>query len=698
MAVTIVRGGGMSVAPSAIIGPGAPKPFQNIRPSSGGPGGGSSSNNQAAQQQAIAEKAAQEKLAAENKAKQEAAAKAEQQRQQLAQQQKENAFAAQQEQSKIQQLRSSIVGSYTKTKEYVKTNAPPALERTNRFVTEKTGLNIQQGATRVKETFAPVVDVVSGRILSVNKQNKEQQKLNKQVEEFNVQYGNRELSESEFKSASAKAESLEARQKKIDADLKKIEGSVSFKVGDILYGRSIERAATEQGGTLFAGSLPIVPASSVPSKMTGLRFAGTQTQTPAGLSLTTLKFTTTTGRTGVAQAVSKGDELISKSFIGSGSTSKAIKFPSGNIVNIKPTSSIGLEKSISKPLLAEDLTGQISTGRALTVKGYKPPIAGKGKPTDYISVAVSKTDNDITKVIGRSLTREGAKAQFGGFIKKIETPKIFEFSGGRVGTISKPSTKVVEELLGSVGATEARETGASSFKAISSSVSIPKVTTQKAETSANLQFSKVSSPTKQEISSLNKATQLPKLTSQTSTRTGVRTVSAFISNTRQETKQIPKSLTLQSNLQSTSTRQLQRQFNVNQSKSLSRLGLTSFVPFAKPIKGLRGFTIPKGIGGGSRRGIFGVQVRRGGVFRNVGTTRTLQGALNLGRSKASTTLARSFRLTGGSVKGLGLPAGFRRSKREKNVFVEKSKFALNTGSELNEIAGFNRSKPRRRKK
>lgn len=117
-------------------------------------------------------------------------------------------------------------------------------------------------------------------------------------------------------------------------------------------------------------------------------------------------------------------------------------------------------------------------------------------------------------------------------------------------------------------------------------------------------------------------------------------------------------------------------------------------PKIKPFKETKvfDFKLPKGSGGSKAKGLFGVEIRRKGKFFNVGTSKTLGGALELGRSKVSKTLARSFRLTGGSGKGLALPQGFRKAKKEKNVFVEKSQFALSTSGEKLEIAEFRKSK------
>lgn len=96
---------------------------------------------------------------------------------------------------------------------------------------------------------------------------------------------------------------------------------------------------------------------------------------------------------------------------------------------------------------------------------------------------------------------------------------------------------------------------------------------------------------------------------------------------------------------------------------------------------------------------FDVEVRRGGVFKRF----SLQGlrleqAATLAQQAVETTAARSFRIfeagTEKPIAGEALgkfekllrPGRFRRSKKDKDVFVEKSKFAINTAGEKIEIS------------
>jgi hypothetical protein len=98
----------------------------------------------------------------------------------------------------------------------------------------------------------------------------------------------------------------------------------------------------------------------------------------------------------------------------------------------------------------------------------------------------------------------------------------------------------------------------------------------------------------------------------------------------------------------------------------------------------------------NRRGQFGVEVRRFGVFRPIGTTRTLGGALNLGKNVVGGTLSATFRIrgAGGTVRA---PSGFRRTKRRGEApltFVEKREKRLSRPKEIKQIQASRKKKKR----
>ena len=93
---------------------------------------------------------------------------------------------------------------------------------------------------------------------------------------------------------------------------------------------------------------------------------------------------------------------------------------------------------------------------------------------------------------------------------------------------------------------------------------------------------------------------------------------------------------------------------------------------------------------------FLVEVRRGGIFKPVGFAETKGGALKIGEDIVSKTLARTFKITGTGIKKV---TGFR-TKKEKGglVFIEPSRRALGTRTEVQEIFGFKRKAPKKKKK
>jgi hypothetical protein len=95
---------------------------------------------------------------------------------------------------------------------------------------------------------------------------------------------------------------------------------------------------------------------------------------------------------------------------------------------------------------------------------------------------------------------------------------------------------------------------------------------------------------------------------------------------------------------------------------------------------------PVSIGSGyskSSGGVFGVIVKRQGVFRSVGTGLSKEGAVALGSAKVRGSSAASFQVTkGGQPIKINAPSGF----YSKGVtLIERPKFRINTPGELSEI-------------
>jgi hypothetical protein len=97
------------------------------------------------------------------------------------------------------------------------------------------------------------------------------------------------------------------------------------------------------------------------------------------------------------------------------------------------------------------------------------------------------------------------------------------------------------------------------------------------------------------------------------------------------------------------------------------------------IKGF-GFNMPKSGGG-----VFGVEVRRGGVFRQVGSGLSLKGAVGLGQSRVSGSAAATFRVTqGGAPIRIQAPIGGQFYSKGTSV-IEKNKYRITSPGELSEI-------------
>jgi hypothetical protein len=88
-------------------------------------------------------------------------------------------------------------------------------------------------------------------------------------------------------------------------------------------------------------------------------------------------------------------------------------------------------------------------------------------------------------------------------------------------------------------------------------------------------------------------------------------------------------------------------------------------------------------------GTFGVQVKRFGKFKSVGQGLTFKQAMSRGTDVTSKTLARTFRITGGTGKAV-TPFGFYQKKNKPLTFIEKSKYALSLPKEKYGIQSYKR--------
>ncbi len=176
-------------------------------------------------------------------------------------------------------------------------------------------------------------------------------------------------------------------------------------------------------------------------------------------------------------------------------------------------------------------------------------------------------------------------------------------------------------------------------------------------------------------------------------------------------KQVPKVKQVSKLKEITKLKQISKLKQLQKLKLIPKLKLltkpkTKYTPFPIPLKipkvPEKIITPPKILFGEPRRRIprakYVVSVRRFGKFRPIGKLPSLSKAFSFGRERVSKTLAASFKVTGYPLKRERLPKGFRLSKKERGVFIEKRKFRLSKLPEVKEIQLYKRKKKRRKKK
>lgn len=372
--------------------------------------------------------------------------------------------------------------------------------------------------------FVKIIDFVSGGAVTEWRLNKRGDEINRDIEKFNKNFGGRELSESEYVQAGSISDSIANRENILSEDRNKLARSIKSRISGFLSPMTKRRTTEEtkkqvkkslksqskrlikikikinqeeKRGTIlskiklrglglqkkeaiakinllesgilptievYAGEFPIIPAISIPSGITTIKFLGVQKKAKGGKVITDIIFKTNKGRVGVAKGVSitKGEKTASVVLGRSGKL--AFKFPSGKNKIISVRSFIGREIAITKPaqltmktkiqLLAKSkkigiitkikkniqALQQVGIGQVATVKGRKfikpfikfpsgkiGTVKAKGiLIDDFASISAIFTKKELSLIVGKSITRIGAKSRFIGIIKGIsETGKTF---------------------------------------------------------------------------------------------------------------------------------------------------------------------------------------------------------------------------------------------------------------------------------
>ena len=265
-----------------------------------------------------------------------------------------------------------------------------------------------------------------------------------------------------------------------------------FKLNNQIQTLQTDIAALKYEGPprVYAGTMPIIPASAIPSSITEVRLIGTQRIGANGKITTDILFKTNRGTMGIAKGVSLEKSGNTFSVVGGRFGRVTVKLPSGKIKISKLKTFIGLEKSTTKAkeftktdlkkivnfLNAEKKTGairviqtniagleQAGVGRVAVVGGekfFKPYIIfptgriggslSRGISLgDFASISAILKKKDLSMIIGSSITNQGAKAQFLGLIKSLSnTGTRYTLSGGD----KQQYSKALQKLFSSVSA------------------------------------------------------------------------------------------------------------------------------------------------------------------------------------------------------------------------------------------------------
>ena len=168
----------------------------------------------------------------------------------------------------------------------------------------------------------------------------------------------------------------------------------------------------------------------------------------------------------------------------------------------------------------------------------------------------------------------------------------------------------------------------------------------------------------------------------------------------QITKQIPSLKTSQKSSQK--LRSALKTIQIQKPRAEIFIGIDPKKPKTPTTAGF-GFKLGKKKKKKKKGGLFTVEVRRGGVFKTVGTSTDILKAVSIGKGITASTLGATFRIKGAKRGSVGTPAGFRLPKASSKIagpltFIEKSKFRLSKAGEIGEIQRAKRIKTTGKKK
>lgn len=328
----------------------------------------------------------------------------------------------------------------------------------------------------------------------------------------------------------------------------------------------------EQGKNPYkisASDVPIIPIGTATAltRIDKIKFLGSQ-KIRGNKIITDLVFTAKKGgRVGIARGVTlqKGKEGFT---VVSGKSGRlGFKFPSRKAKIKRLRSFVGAEKSVSRPtdfirksvielnkgkgkvnLIEKNVEGMIQLSRGLVgqVKGKKFLRAGIKFPfgklfkkrvrgvsfDNFASIASVFTKNDVSKIIGKTITIKGNKANFIGFIKgESRLPDVAKISG----SLKQQYTEALKKVISTVASAEAQSksiTGATTSRLTANAVTANIV-------KKSLKNIKTSRPTQNQINKSIQRTvqQVPLSKVKQKVKTGLRVSQRLKTKVRTKTKQ-----------------------------------------------------------------------------------------------------------------------------------------------------------------
>ena len=453
----------------------------------------------------------------------------------------------------------------------------------------------------------------------------------------------------------------------------------------------------ELGSQLFASVVIGTTPLGAVGGLTKVRFTGAQQSVKANQVVTRVEFVAEKGtkiQRGVAESTSDilpaGDLFVVKSVTEVQKFRKSIEFPTGRTVKTPETKFTAGEVS----LVGVKADTTVSAGLGRVQKDIS-----KSDLTPFRTIAIARTKESKTGIIsgtqieaediiaGGVITRVpksddilftiGKQKPSGLSTKQIQQIGLESAQSGITGAISSVKP-VVTSIRAGAPATSIVSTISKTTPSVISQVKIstPKISGQQQVQSQVVtpsqqtrQFVRITQPTAQKV------IQTPKITS------------VLAQPSAQKVIQTPKITPALAQPSAQRVAQAQKIVTPLRQKTtitpppvipITPFAPTGFAPISPRLKQRQQPQI--------RTAGFGVQVRRGGKFRSIGSGLSLRQAFEIGTQRVRTTLGATFKITspsGKGVKGIPTPKGFR--KKKGGLFIEKKELRLSTTPEVKEI-------------